>query len=413
MIKSILRRIHQLSRRIHVRVILIALLALLALGMAALVAPLIPERLGDLIGADAVDRILQILASSMLAVTIFSLTIMLSALSNASSQWTPRSHLILREDTVTHSVLANFLGAYLFALVAIVMRSADLFDERGIVVLFGMTLAVVASILISLIRWIVHLEGLGSLAFTTHMLEQEAAAAVARAAEAPAHGGHALTDPESQIPEGTTALCAERPGYLEQIFEDLLEAEAADKDLTVYITISPGQYVLKGACLGHVAGEVDEDALTRLREALPLSEQRSFAQDPLFGLTVLAEVATRALSPGINDPGTAIDVINRLARVIVEARIDQPEDPSCPHLWAPPLQPKALYSNSFDPISRSASDALEVQIALQRALRQIADHAQDAQVAEAALEMAAQCLDRAQQEISFEPDLARLKAACG
>jgi hypothetical protein len=171
MIRSILRWLRQQSRRIHVRVILFAVLNMAALAVAALIGPLIPDDMGDLIGAEAVDTILQVIATSMLAVVTFSLTIMVTAFSRAEGQWTPRSHILLREDTRTHSVLATFLGAYLYALIAIILRAADVFGENEMVVLFFTTLLVVAAIVISIIRWILHLEGYGSLTVTARQME--------------------------------------------------------------------------------------------------------------------------------------------------------------------------------------------------------------------------------------------------
>ncbi|KUF08870.1 DUF2254 domain-containing protein [Pseudoponticoccus marisrubri] len=415
MIKSILRRLRQLSRRIHLRVILFATMALLALLIARWLGHLIPDDLGGNIGADAVDQILNILASSMLAVTIFSLTIMLNALTNAASLWTPRAHLILREDTVTQSVLSNFLGAYLFALVAIVMRAANLFDEREIVVLFFMSLVVVAMIVISLIRWILHLEGLGSLTFTASRLEQEAQAAIRRAAQYPCHGAHALTDPDAQVPRDALAIKADRSGYLQQIFEAALQAEAESRDLRIYIPVPVGRYVLHGEVLAWVAGgeALHETAETVLRESLPLSAVRSFEQDPLFGLSVLSEVAERALSPGVNDPGTAIDVVNRLARVLAPARVGPAEETPCDRLWAVPLKAQSLFEESLDPIARAAGDSLNVHLALQRVCHQLAAQAEHAPIREAAAAMAETCLDRAAQDITFGPDMERLRAVAG
>jgi uncharacterized membrane protein len=78
MFATILRRLGRQSRRIHVRVILVAVMALVALGVASVIGPLIPEGFGGLVGAGAVDAILPVLASSMLAVVIFSLTVMVA-----------------------------------------------------------------------------------------------------------------------------------------------------------------------------------------------------------------------------------------------------------------------------------------------------------------------------------------------
>ncbi|MBO6626523.1 MAG: DUF2254 domain-containing protein, partial [Roseicyclus sp.] len=99
MVISLIRRLRQFSRRIYVRVTLYAVLNVVALVVATLLGPIIPASLGRLIGADAVDTILQVIATSMLAVVTFSLTIMSSAFARAAGQWTPRSHMLMRVDT--------------------------------------------------------------------------------------------------------------------------------------------------------------------------------------------------------------------------------------------------------------------------------------------------------------------------
>ena len=87
MISTFWRIAVQLSRRLYVRVLMIALLSVLSLLVAKLMGPLIPEGLADVIGAKAVDPILQTLSSSMLAVSIFSLTIMTGAFRTAGVGW--------------------------------------------------------------------------------------------------------------------------------------------------------------------------------------------------------------------------------------------------------------------------------------------------------------------------------------
>lgn len=415
MLRSIVRRLRQLSRRIYVRVTLFAFLAVAAVLLSKLIAPLIPLDLKGRVGAEAVDTILNILATSMLTVTTFSLTIMLNALISASSLWTPRSHLILREDTVTQSVLANFLGAYLFSLIGIITRHAGLFDEREIVVLFFMSLLVVGLIVVSLIRWIVHLEGLGSLTFTASQTEREVADAIERDADLPCHGAHPLDDPARQIPEDARPLRCDRSGYLQQIFQEALQEIAEKSDFRIYVPAPIGQYLLSGEVLAYVACADDfpEDVERRVHECLPLRPLRSFEEDPVFGATVLSEIAVKALSPGINDPGTAIDIVNRLARVLSKAHVGALETPRHDRIWARRLDPEALFEAGFDPIARCAGDDMNVHRTLQTALAQVSFAARDPRVAEAARDCAETCLERAAMDIRYPPDLEKVRAAAG
>ncbi len=413
MLRSLLRRLRQVARRIHFRVILFAVLTLVALALSRFLGPLIPDWLGERIGAESVDPILNTLASSMLAVTIFSLTIMTGALQTAAGNWTPRSHLVLRQDTVTQSVLSTFLGAYLFAIVGIVMRAAHLFDDREIVVLFLMSLVVVALVLLSLIRWILHLEGLGSLPFTASRMEAEAVRSVRRSSEQPCHGANPLSPEGREIPRDCLRITAASAGYLQQIFQEAIQAEAEERDICVYIPVAVGDYMLPGQTIAWVSGtdELASATETILNESLPLAPDRSFEEDPLFGVTVLSEVAVRALSPGVNDPGTAIDVINRLARVLAPLRTAPMDEPDHDRLWVRPLQADDLVRAGFDPIARCAADTLEVHLQLQHALRQLAEVAEDPSLAKAARDLSRRALDRAEADFSFDADLERLRQA--
>lgn len=409
MIGSLLRWLRQKSRRIHVRVILYAILNMVALAAAVVVGPLIPEGASDVIGAGSVDQILEIIATSMLAVTTFSLTIMVTGFSRAEGRWTPRSHLLLREDTRTQSVLATFLGAYLYALIAIILRAADVFGEAELVVVFFMTLFVVATIIISIIRWIVHLEGYGSLTLTARQLEDRAAKAVRDMARRPAQGANPLTG-ATDIPEGT-AIRASKAGYVTQIFEEALQDIAAELDARIHLRVPVGRYVLKGDVLASVSGAAGTDLPeSRLRASIEVQDVRNFEADPVFGVIVMAEIATRALSPGVNDPGTAIDILHRLSRVIAEAGAEPEEDlPRFDRVWIAAPDLDALFEASFDPIARAAGDTLEVHLAMARALRDIA-RAGNGPLRDAARRAADAHAARARRSVDYGPDLARLEA---
>ena len=172
MISKQLWRLRRVLRKLWVRAAGIALLALVALAAAALLRPLIPDEAVERLGEDAVMPLLSILASSMLTVTTFSLTVMVSAHMQASSQITPRSHRLLLEDTTTQTVLATFLGAFVYALTAIILFRSHIYGATAAVVVFGFTVIVVALVILAVLRWIAHLSRLGSLDETLDQVEE-------------------------------------------------------------------------------------------------------------------------------------------------------------------------------------------------------------------------------------------------
>ncbi|PTM87755.1 DUF2254 family protein [Mycoplana dimorpha] len=110
----------QIARRIWFRAALFSVLAVATALLAIFVSPWIPADLPAKIGADAVDNILGIIASSMLTVTTFSLSTMVSAYSAASSNVTPRATRLVMEDSTTQNALATFVGSFLFSLAGII-----------------------------------------------------------------------------------------------------------------------------------------------------------------------------------------------------------------------------------------------------------------------------------------------------
>jgi len=157
----------------------------------------------------------------------------------------------------------------------------------------------------------------------------------------------------------------------------------------------------------------DWDALCRdIRETVEIGDLRNYDQDPHFGLIVMGEIGSKALSPGVNDPGTAIDVITRIGRILWEYRDETESDPETllAHLFVAPLDPADLLRDGFGALSRNGAGTLEVQQRLQQTLAALMRHP-DAGLCAAARDMARQELARALETLSFAPDRAALIAS--
>lgn len=108
----------------------------------------------------------------MLAVTTFSLSVMTSAYSAATSNVTPRAIKLLIEDRLTQNVLSSFIGSFLFSIVGIVVLKTGAYGDSGRFALFIVTIAVIALVVVSLLRWIDHLTRLGRVGETTERVEE-------------------------------------------------------------------------------------------------------------------------------------------------------------------------------------------------------------------------------------------------
>lgn len=133
----------------------------------------------------------------------------------------------------------------------------------------------------------------------------------------------------------------------------LLSEIAEEFDFDIFIVAIAGKLVAPNTPLAWVDGEVHDNVYERIASAFTIDSVRSFDQDPRFGAAVLSEIASRALSPAINDPGTAIDVISRAIRVLsVWDSQDSKIKVVYPRLFVTPIRLEDLFDDLFVPIAR-------------------------------------------------------------
>lgn len=405
-------RLRQLTRKLWFRATLFSLLAVATALVAIVLAPFIPDNVSRNVGADAVGNILSVIASSMLAVTIFSLSTMVTAYVAASNNVSPRAIRLLTDDATAHNALGTFIGAFLFSLVGIIALNTDLYGEQGRLVLFAVTLAVVAFVIFTLLRWIEHVSKLGQVARTTERIEDATANAMRARHRTPYLGGHplhALTD----IPADATPIHPKEIGYVQNIDMDALsELAQAHPGCRIYIGSLTGTLADPSRPLVWIQPFPGDDARDEVREAFSIDHLRSYDQDPRFGAAVLAEIASHALSRGINDPGTAIDVIGRAVRLLSiwsSPPEDGIEDVRHPNVYVPGIALPDLFDDLFRPIARDGADQLEVGIRLQKGLLALA-RTGDARFIECAQHHSRQALQRALEVLTLEDDRQHLRA---
>ena len=348
-----------------------ALFGLLAVAIALLAVPLeqlIENPLPFAISSEAVADILDILASSMLAVTTFSLGVMVTAYGSASAGATPRANQLVKKDATSQNVLATFLGSFIYSLVGIIALHMNVYGETGLIILFTTTIAVITLIVITILRWIEHLSKLGRLAETTKRVEVATQKALSEWQDHPCLGGKPVQD--NTIPGDAVAIYTDLVGYIQHIDTGALAGLASTHQAEIAVLQLPGKFVHAGEAIAWLRHSLNPPLITDIRSAFTIGDERSFEQDPRFGLCVLSEIASRALSPAVNDPGTAIDILGRGVRVLQHWRAEQPDADSIVYdnLLVPPLRLNDLLDDLLLPIARDAAGLVEVHIRLQKAL---------------------------------------------
>lgn len=400
----------QLTRRMWFRASLFSILAVGTALVAIVLGPYIPSDLPTKIGADAVDNILGIIASSMLAVTTFSLSTMVSAYSAATSNVTPRATRLVMEDSTTQNVLATFVGSFLYSLVGIIALSTGAYGSTGRVVLFVVTIGVILLIVVTLLRWIDHLSRLGRVTETTERVEKAASESMQMRCKRPNMGGR----PMAAIPKAARPIYASRIGYVQHLDIGQLSDIAEKGEGLIFVRSTPGAFVAPTDPIAWAEGLDLDEQESEIRACFTIDDIRSFDQDPRFGASVLSEIASRALSPGINDPGTAIDVIGRAIRILAiwAAPVDPEQDIPFPRVHVPAIDLGELFDDLFTPIARDGAGIVEVGIRLQKALK-VLSRLGPSNFAENAVRHSRLALERAQGSLTLQQDIDVLRGLSG
>lgn len=394
------------GNRLWVTPTLGALLAVIFAFAAKLVNVWLPaDKLPD-IELSTLEGLLDVIASSMLAVSTFSLSIMVSAFSSASSGATPRATELVMGDDNTRTAIASFISAFIYAIIAKTALGMGFYTQNGRFVLFVSTALVLAYLIITLIRWVHTLSQLGRMGNTLEKIYNATRASLLAYRTDPQMGAVWQGEGEDLPVE----LRAEEGGYLTHIDMASLQKYAEEMESYICIAVRPGQLLIPGTLIATLSGgKMDDQAL---RNCFVLDVSRTYAQDPGWGLVVLSEAAQRALSPAVNDPGTAIDVMARIMRLLVEARPEAEAQPEKTYdrLALKPMDGGRWIHEAFAPIARDGAGIVEVGEMMQKVLAAIWRGAPENDVAEAAREMAKRALARAREGQGFAADLEVLDA---
>lgn len=150
------------------------------------------------------------------------------------------------------------------------------------------------------------------------------------------------------------------------------------------------------------SGPIDPELL---RKAFIVGALRQFDDDPRFGLVVLAEIGCRALSPGINDPGTAIGILSLLHRLFADwACPTEPATPDYDRVEVPALSTQEMFDDVFPAIARDGAGLIEVAMRVQRVLGELG-HCGETHMHAIAEHHAAMAMARGERRLDFPPDL--------
>jgi uncharacterized membrane protein len=273
-------------------------------------------------GPEAARSLLETIASSMVTVTSLTFSLTVVTLQLASSQFSPRLLRTFTRDRFVHNTLALFLATFVFALT--VLRSIRVETSSGpafvpeiaVTTAFGLTIASV----IGLVLFLAHLSRQIRVETMLRDVHHEADQTLDKV-----FPSVSTIEKEASLPRASAAVIAARSsGFLLRVDPATAVAAATRAEAFVIIDVAPGASLIEGVPVAR-AWTTNEAALEggRLLElggdltrACRTGFERTSTQDTGFGLQQLLDVTNKALSPGVNDPTTAVHALSHISAVL-------------------------------------------------------------------------------------------------
>jgi uncharacterized membrane protein len=272
-------------------------------------------------GPSAARDVLAAIAGSLISVTGLTFSFTVVALQLASSQHSPRFLQTFVTDRVVQTVLALLVGTFVYALT--VLRTVRTEESAGpafvprlsVTVGFVLTLASV----VGLVLFLGHLAR--SLRVETMLRDVSAEARDTYARELPRRDDD-LPVERLVLSGPSTPICAQKSGFVTDVDGDRIAAAAAAAGVAVLLEQRIGDSVVAGTPLAHVrpsgAGTAVElgEVERALHEGVYLGYERRPDRDVAYSLRKVVDIAVRALSPGTNDPTTAVHALSHVSALL-------------------------------------------------------------------------------------------------
>ena len=340
-------------------------------------------------GADGVRTLLSTLAGSMITMASVTFSITIVALSLASSQFGPRLLVNFMRDTGNQVVLGTFIATFIYSL--LVLRTVRSVGENTFVPHISVTVAVLLALVsLGLFIYFIHHVSVSIQAQNViASVERELNRAIERlfpekksdlAFEYELRHEDDVPDNFDQDAQPVTAM---HSGYLQSIDNEGLMKLTIEHDLLLRLEYRPGNFIASGNNLVKVwPNERFEEGLSeKINDTFIFGAQRLRLQDVEFEIDQLVEIALRALSPGINDPFTAMACIDRLGVALAhlaERQIPSGyryDDKNKLRLMADAVTFEGLVETAFNQIRQFCRSSPAVTIRLLETIAVIAAHA--------------------------------------
>lgn len=270
-------------------------------------------------GPDGARQVLSVIASSVITAVSIVFSITITTLAQTSAHFGPR---VLRSFTADRGVqltLGTFVATFVYCLLVLRTVRTQSGEEFTPFISVNIGIGLVLLAIAVLIYFIHHISQMiqaeNLIASVGHDLRRLLPTLFPEPGHGPSPGA---VLPEDDYWQEAGQVAGEASGYLQHMDRSRLLKLACDRDLQLKVEVRQGEFVARGAPLLKVLpmAHIDERMRRKLRSCFVVGSHRTPMQDPLYALQQLVEIAAHALSPGINEPYTALTCVDWISTAL-------------------------------------------------------------------------------------------------
>jgi uncharacterized membrane protein len=272
---------------------------------------------------DSARTILSTISGAMIGVagTVFSVTLV--ALTLASSQFGPRLIKKFMYVRLNQVVLGTYISTYLYCLIVLIAikGSEDYMFIPSLSILIAILTAIVNIILLIVFihQIAVSIQADKVVSDISNFISNQVETLFPERMGNEKEIGNEI-NVKKEIASYSKRISCKSPksGYLQYIDEESLMDVISENDLLFDLNFRPGAFLVKGLEIGfiHSNQELKKEQLEKIQDQFVIGEVKTSQQDLEFSIHQMVEIAARALSPGVNDPFTAIACIDNLTATL-------------------------------------------------------------------------------------------------
>ena len=273
-----------------------------------------------LLSPDTARTLASTVATSIITATSIAFSMTLVALTMASSQFGPRLLQTFMDDRGTQFVLGALTSTFIYCIFAVYYLGSETAQLASASLIGMLTMGIGIVDTIVLIYYIHHIARFIQVDEIIERCYQDCLARV----NAQLPHTEKLADTIISIPVEMISLPVyafpiklEKSGYVQRIDYHGLLSQHREYINGFHLHIKAGDYVThrQNVCTVYCIHPIEDDVLSSLKDHVVLGSRRTAIQDPTFGIKQIVEISLRALSPGINDPMTAMTCADRLTTI--------------------------------------------------------------------------------------------------